>query len=120
VLPPRRQALSLLRTLHSVEGVWSSKSAARIAEQVMLIEERGFETVRAETVISEDCRIRLSSADIDVESGMLRLKYRCFPYREQSMLRAEEIVWPAQVMSFNRIEPVDPVSHLLFVSCPRL
>lgn len=58
----------------------------------MLIEERGFEMVRAETVISEDCRIRLSSADFDVESGTLRLKYRCFPYREQSMLRVEEIV----------------------------
>jgi hypothetical protein len=106
----RRQALSLLRILQSVESVWDSMSAARIAEQVMLIEERGLDMVRTKTEISEHRRIRLASADFDAESGKLRLKFRRFPYRDQGMIQEEQIVWSARVSSFNRIESVDPVS----------
>jgi hypothetical protein len=79
----RRQALSLLRQLDSVEGAWNSKSAARITEQVMLIEEWGLGIVRTKTQISEHRRVRLSSAEFDVESGKLLLKFRCFPHRQQ-------------------------------------
>ena len=110
----RRQALSLLRQLDSVEGVWNSKSAARIAEQVMLIEERGLDMVRTKTQIGEHHRIRLSSAEFDVESGKLLLKFRRFPHRQQDMLQEEEIIWPAHVSPFNRIEPIDPVSSAPF------
>ena len=109
----RRQALSLLRQLDSVEGVWNSKSAARIAEQVMLIEERGLDMVRTKTQISEHRRVRLSSAEFDVESGKLLLKFSRFPHRQQDMLQEEEIIWPAHVSPFNRIEPIDPVSSAL-------
>jgi hypothetical protein len=106
----RGQALSLLRQLDSVEGVWNSKSAARIAEQVMMIEEGGLDMVRTKAQISEHRRIRLSSAEFDVESGKLLLKFRRFPYRQQDMIQEEEIIWPARVSPFNRVEPIDPVS----------
>lgn len=110
----RRQALSLLRQVDSVEGVWNSKSAARIAEQVMLIEERGLDVVRKKTQISEHRRIRLSSAEFDVESGKLLLRFRRFPYRQQDMLQKEEIIWPARLSPFNRVQPIDPVSFVPF------
>lgn len=86
----------------------------------MLIEERGLNMIPKKTEISAQRRIRLSSADFDAESGKLRLKFRRSPYQEQGMVKEEEILWPARVSSFNRIEPVDPVSHKSFASLPQL
>jgi len=80
----------------------------------MLIEERGLGMVRTKTEIGEHSRIKLSSAEFDVESGKLRLKFKRVSSREQGMLEEEEIVWPARVSSFNRIEALDPVSHIPF------
>lgn len=111
----RRQALSLLRSLQSADRVWNSNSAARIAEQVMLIEERGLDMVRRNAQIGDHRRIRLSSAEFDAELGKLRLKFRRFPYRAQGMLDEEEIVWPARISPFNGIEILDPVSHIVLL-----
>ena len=110
----RRHALSLLRVLHSVEGVWNNDSAARIAEQVMLIEERGLTIIRTGTEIGEQRRIRLSSALFNADTGKLLLKFRRFPYREQGTLYEEGIVWPARISPFNQVESLDQVSFTRF------
>ena len=108
----RRHALSLLRALNSAEGVWNSKSAARVAEQVMLIEERGLKIIRTGTEIGEQRRIRLSSAIFDADTGRLLLKFKRFPYQEQGMLYEEGIVWPARISPFNQAESLDQVSFM--------
>lgn len=110
----RRQALSLLRTLKSANTIRSSNSAAKIAEQVMLIQEPGLDMVHTSKQIGDHPRTRLSSAEFDAESGKLRLTPRLFPYREQGLLGEEEIVWPAHASSFYGIEILDPVSHIVF------
>ena len=108
----RRKALSLLRThaLDRTEGIWNNKSAARIAEQVMLIEEHGVRPLRSCADVQEHKRIRLSSAEFDDLRGRLLLQYKRFPYQEHDGMCQDEIIWPIHVSEHNGVEPTEPVS----------
>jgi hypothetical protein len=86
----------------------------RVAEQVMLIEERGLDMVYMSTQLGDRRRISLSSAESKAALAKLRLEFRHFPYREQGMLGEEEIVWPVHVSSFYGVEILDPISHIVF------
>ena len=60
----RRKALDMLRMLNRSEGGWDSCVAARIAEQVVLIEEKNSVNARCASDVSESSRIRLQRAQL--------------------------------------------------------
>jgi hypothetical protein len=60
----RRKAIRLMRYLHRQEHVWDTCSAAKIAEGIMLIEERGLTVIKSCEDITEHSRIRALMVDI--------------------------------------------------------
>ena len=60
----RRRATYLLRYLHRYEGAWDTCCAAKIAERVVEIEERGLSVVNAPADVSEFSRVRLVRAEL--------------------------------------------------------
>jgi hypothetical protein len=61
----RRKAIRLMRYLHRTEGAWDTCSAAKIAELIMEIEERGLTVIQSCHSITENSRIRATNADMD-------------------------------------------------------
>ena len=98
----RRKAIALLRTLHRNEAAWDSCSAAKLAEEVMLIEER------------DSTRLRLEAADVVGGKVELTLEDCALP-RGSSDSRKESLQW-----SEREIAIVQWVSHHHIIFRPTL
>ena len=61
----RRRAVQILRALGRREGLWDSKSAAEIADQIIVFEEEGLESAEFTADIPESKRVLL----MDIELG---------------------------------------------------
>jgi hypothetical protein len=61
----RREAISLLRRSHRLEGLFKSDTAALLAEQTMLLEESGLGEVRSCTDVTRTHRVRVIAIHYD-------------------------------------------------------
>ena len=87
----RRKAIRLMRYLHRKEGSWDTCSAAKLAEGVMMIEERGLTLIRHCADVTELSRIRALGASIHpMNLSKVILRYTRSPYLNEE---EEQIDW---------------------------
>jgi hypothetical protein len=69
----RRKAIALLSALNRREGVWDSSGAAKVAEKMMQIEEKGLMDVQQADQIAEERRIHSLDAWINIDQREIQL-----------------------------------------------
>ncbi len=69
----RRRAITLLSSLNRREGVWDSPGAAKVAEKMMQLEEKGLVGVQQADQIAEERRIHSLDAWINIEQREIQL-----------------------------------------------
>ncbi|KAF2636826.1 hypothetical protein P280DRAFT_459141 [Massarina eburnea CBS 473.64] len=71
----RRKAAALLRTRGSREGFWDGYAEARLADEVIFIEEEGLGKITDETCIPAERRVYMLDEEIDLETKTLRMRF---------------------------------------------
>ena len=94
----RREAVAVLRSMHRSEGCWDSCSAARIAEHVINIEERGLTVIQSAGDVTAFSRLRLVGAQVEYENQQLLLRVARYPFNDvEPPIEEERVDWPSVV-----------------------
>lgn len=88
----RRRAITVLHNCLRHERVWNSCAAARLAERIMTIEERGLAVGTCQDVPASS-RIVLVDQSPDVDTCTTRLQLRYAPWNANALLLEEDFFW---------------------------
>jgi hypothetical protein len=91
----RRRALKLLSSVNHQEGAWKSSSAAKVAEFVIAVEEKGMSAGSGH--IPETARVHLVNMKADTESGEIHVSCLLRSERDDSWCTREgQIQYPTE------------------------
>jgi hypothetical protein len=74
----RRQAVALLRRCKRQEGPWNGSQNARLAEQVIMLEEEGLQNIKSASDVPESSRLYQAWYDLRSSEYIVYCKRRCF------------------------------------------
>ena len=100
----RRQAITVLHDSRRRERVWDSCAAARVAERVMTIEERGLLVSECHDVPRSN-RIMLINQAFDTETYTTHVQFKRAPWNDAALLEEEMIYWRTDHVSNEILTP---------------
>lgn len=100
----RRQAITVLHHSTRRERIWDSCTAARIAERVMEIEERGLVVLGCQDVPRSN-RIMLVNQTFDTETYITHIQFKRAPWNDAARLEEETICWERDHVSNEILTP---------------
>jgi hypothetical protein len=100
----RRQAIKVLHDSTRRERVWDSCAAARVAERVMTIEERGLVVSGCQDVLRSS-RIMLVNQSFDTQTYVTHLQFKRAPWNNAAPLEEEMIPWRTDHVSSEILTP---------------
>ena len=113
----RRKAISLLCNHRRREASHDGATAGKLAQEIMLIEERGLPSVEVSVDLPRDKRIRLTGASYVAEQRRVRLEYIHAPYNQTMCpVREEWLDWSihsTQGLSIDEVTTLDSHLHAL-------
>lgn len=89
----RRRALQALHECRSCEGLWNSCSAYKLAESVVMVEERGPGIKLKAQDIGQEARVRIWDAKWYAERQEIIVQYQRWPYDETAEIVRRKIRW---------------------------
>jgi hypothetical protein len=104
ILSIRRQAINVLHDSKRRERVWDSCAAARVAERVMTIEERGLVVSECQDAPSST-RIMLVNQTIYSQTYITNLQFKRAPWSDAAPLEEEMIFWRTGHVSSEIMTP---------------
>jgi hypothetical protein len=100
----RRQAITVLHASRRRERVWDSCAAARVAERVMAIEERGLSVSGCRAVLRSN-RIMLVNQTFNTGTCITHVQFKRAPWNDAAALEEEMIYWRADPVSRQILTP---------------
>jgi hypothetical protein len=100
----RRQAIAVLHSSQRRERVWDSCAAARVAERVMTIEERGLVVSACQDVPISN-RIMLVNQIFDTDTYVTHVQFKHAPWNDAAPLEEEMIYWRTDHVSSEILTP---------------
>jgi hypothetical protein len=100
----RRQAITILHHSRRRERVWDSCAAARVAERVMAIEERGLFVSGCQDVLRSN-RIMLVNQTFDTGTHITHVQFKRAPWNDAAPLEEEIISWRTDHVSSEILTP---------------
>ena len=100
----RRQAITVLHDSRRRERVWDSCAAARVAERVMTIEERGLVVTGGQDV-PRSSRIMLVNQTFDTKTYITHVQFKHSPWKDAAPLEEEKIYWRTDHVSTEILTP---------------
>lgn len=100
----RRRAIKTLHDSRRRERVWDSCGAARIAERIMMMEERGLVVKQCQDVPASS-RVMLVSQNFNSETYTTSLQFRHAPWDETAPLEEDLLSWQTDHVSAELLTP---------------
>jgi hypothetical protein len=87
----RREAIAILREWPCTNGIWHSLQAAKIAEWIVGIEEKGCGGLG---FIPEECRVQMKSVKVSLQKGVIAVECMQSSHTGVLELRKSNLHWP--------------------------